>query len=214
MMLVFALSASGAYTFLRGVSMLRRSLLVSLMMGAMAWGNAYAQSVEVAGVKFEPTVNVGGNTVQLNGAGIRYKAIFKVYAAGLYLPKKTKVISEALAMPGAKRITVTMLRDIDANELGRLFSRAIEDEIPKQDYVKVLPDVLRMSQIFTDYKSLKSGDTFTLDWVPGSGTVISIKGKAFGEAFKEPEFYHALMSIWLGKTPPDYKLKEAMMRGE
>jgi hypothetical protein len=194
--------------------MLRRSLLVSVILGAMAWGNAYAQTVELAGVKFEPTVNVGGTAIQLNGAGIRYKAIFKVYAAGLYLPKKTKVINEALNMPGAKRITVTMLRDIDANELGRLFSRAIEDEIPKQDYVKVLPDVLRMSQIFTDYKNLKSGDTFTLDWVPGSGTVISIKGKSSGEDFKSPEFYHALMSIWLGKTPPDYKLKEAMMRGE
>jgi hypothetical protein len=214
MLSVFAIPASGAYTFLRGAPMLRRSLLVSVILGAMAWGNAYAQTVELAGVKFEPTVNVGGTAIQLNGAGIRYKAIFKVYAAGLYLPKKTKVINEALNMPGAKRISVTMLRDIDANELGRLFSRAIEDEIPKQDYVKVLPDVLRMSQIFTDYKNLKSGDTFTLDWVPGSGTVISIKGKSSGEDFKSPEFYHALMSIWLGKTPPDYKLKEAMMRGE
>jgi hypothetical protein len=214
MLSVFAIPASGAYTFLRGAPMLRRGLLVSVILGAMAWGNAYAQTVELAGVKFEPTANVGGTAIQLNGAGIRYKAIFKVYAAGLYLPKKTKVINEALNMPGAKRITVTMLRDIDANELGRLFSRAIEDEIPKQDYVKVLPDVLRMSQIFTDYKNLKSGDTFTLDWVPGSGTVISIKGKSSGEDFKSPEFYHALMSIWLGKTPPDYKLKEAMMRGE
>jgi hypothetical protein len=214
MLFVFAIPASGAYTFLRGALMLRRSLLVSLMMGAMAWGNAYAQSVEVAGVKFEPTVNVGGTAIQLNGAGIRYKAIFKVYAAGLYLPKKTKVISEALAMPGAKRITITMLREIDANELGRLFSRAIEDDIPKQDYVKVLPDVLRMSQIFSDYKTLKSGDTFTLDWIPGSGAVISIKGKPFGEPFKNPEFYTALMNIWLGKTPPDFKLKDAMMRGE
>ena len=33
-------------------------------------------------------LQVGGRTVQLNGAGIRFKAIFKVYTAGLYLPAK------------------------------------------------------------------------------------------------------------------------------
>jgi hypothetical protein len=194
--------------------MLRRNLLASVVLGLMTWAGAYAQGIEAAGVKFEPTANVGGNTAQLNGAGVRYKAIFKVYAAGLYLPKKTKVISEALAMPGAKRISITMLRDIDANELGRLFSRGIEDEIPKADFGKLVPSILRMSQIFSDYKTLKSGDSFTIDYVPGTGTVISVKGKPAGEPIKEPEFYTAMMSIWLGKTPPDFKLKEAWMRGE
>jgi hypothetical protein len=41
----------------------------------------------VSGVKFEQTTEVRGARLQLNGAGVRYKAVFKVYSAGLYLAK-------------------------------------------------------------------------------------------------------------------------------
>jgi len=68
-----------------------------------------------------------------------------------------------------------------------------------------------MSQIFTDWKKLAPGDTFTIDWIPGTGTVISVKGVAQGEPFKEPEFYTALMRIWLGPSPADWKLKENLL---
>ena len=50
-----------------------------------------------------------------------------------------------------------------------------------------------------------------IDWVPGKGTVITVKGVVQGEPFKEPEFFNALMSIWLGPVPADYKLKEALL---
>ena len=81
----------------------------------------------------------------------------------------------------------------------------------KSEFAKVIPSVLRMSQMFSDYKNLKTGDTFTIDWLPGVGTVISIKGKPYGEPFKEPEFFNALLRIWLGPNPPDWKLKDALL---
>ena len=56
---------------------------------AFVTAGASAQTVEVEGVKFEPTAQVGGAALQLNGAGVRTRAIFKVYAAGLYVPQKT-----------------------------------------------------------------------------------------------------------------------------
>ncbi|NCN72209.1 MAG: hypothetical protein GW907_13945, partial [Betaproteobacteria bacterium] len=31
---------------------------------------------------------------------------------------------------------------------------------------------------------------------------------------KEPEFFAALMSIWLGHSPADFKLKEALLGGK
>ncbi len=170
-----------------------------------------AQTTEVSGVKFDNSVDLRGGKLQLNGAGTRYKAIFKVYAAGLYLGKKAPTSDEALGQPGNKRIQVVMLRDIDAGELGKLFSRGVEDNMPKSDFSKVVPALLRMSQMFSDYKQLKTGDVFTIDWVNGAGTIISIKGKPYGEPFKEPEFFNALLSIWLGKQPADWKLKDALL---
>ncbi|MGH8857241.1 MAG: chalcone isomerase family protein, partial [Polaromonas sp.] len=32
-----------------------------------------------------------------------------------------------------------------------------------------------------------------------------------GEAFKEPEFFNALMRIWLGPQPADWKLKDVLL---
>lgn len=167
--------------------------------------------VTVAGVKYEGTTELRGNKLQLNGAGVRYKAIFKVYTAGLYLSKKSGTTEEVLAAPGAKHMQITMLREIDSAELGKLFSRGIEDNLDKTAFSKLVPGVLRMSQIFSEHKKLSSGDTFTLDWIPGTGTVIMVKGVQQGEPFKEPEFYNALLRIWLGPNPADWKLKDALL---
>jgi Chalcone isomerase-like len=170
-----------------------------------------ANAAEVSGVKFEDAIDLGGSRLVLNGAGTRYKAVFKVYTAGLYLGKKAANAEEVLAAPGNKRIAITMLRDIDANELGKLFSRGIEDNMPKSEFSKLIPAIVRMGQLFSDNKNLKTGDVFTIDSILGTGTIITIKGKPYGEPFKEAEFFNALARIWLGPNPADWKLKEAML---
>jgi hypothetical protein len=185
--------------------------LVSLA-AVLAWSTvAYAEPVTVSGVKYEDTADVRGSKVQLNGAGTRYKTIIKVYTAGLYLTRKATTPEEVTASPGAKRMHIVMLRDIDSSELGKLFTRGVEENMSKADFSKLVPGLLRMSQIFSDQKKLVAGDAFTVDWIPGTGTIVSVKGVPQGEPFKEPEFYHAMMGIWLGKLPADWKLKDALL---
>lgn len=180
------------------------ALVAVLVSGAVA-------QVTVSGVRFDDIADLKGSKIQLNGAGVRYKAIFKVYAAGLYLSRKAGTTEDVLAAPGAKRMTITMLRDIDSAELGKLFARGMEDNMDKSAFSKLIPGVLRMSQIFSDHKKLNAGDTFALDWVPGTGTVVTVRGVQQGEPFKEPEFFNALLRIWLGPNPADWKLKEALL---
>ena len=174
-------------------------------------GSAWSQAVTVADVKYEPTQTLGDSTVQLNGAGVRYKAVFKVYTAGLYLEKKASTPQEVASQRGPKRLSITMLREIDSTELGKLFSRGMEDNMDRAAFSRIVPGVLRMSQIFSDHKKLQAGDQFMIDWIPGTGTVITVKGKVQGEPFKEPEFFNALMGIWLGNLPADFKLKGALL---
>lgn len=178
---------------------------------ALSMTAVLAATVDVAGVKFEDTIEQHGSKLVLNGAGVRYKAIFKVYSAGLYLQKKTSAPDEALSMAGNKRISLTMLREIDSNELGKLFTRGVEDNAPKAEMSKLIPGLLRMSQIFSDQKKLLAGDSFTFEWIPGTGGVLTVKGKPQGEPFKEAEFYNALLRIWLGPNPADWKLKDALL---
>ncbi|MDZ4359711.1 MAG: chalcone isomerase family protein [Variovorax sp.] len=172
---------------------------------------AQAATVDVSGVKLEDRVTVAGSPLVLNGAGVRYKAVFKVYTAGLYLGQKAETTEAVLAATGPRRMSITMLRDIDSAELGKLFSRGMEDNMDRAAFSKLIPGVLRMSQVFSDHKKLKEGETFLIDWIPGTGTVLTIKGQVEGEPFKEPEFFNALMRIWLGPKPADWMLKDALL---
>ena len=184
---------------------------VLTLAGAMLSLGAVAAQVDVAGVKLDDSIDLGGSKLQLNGAGIRYKAVFKVYVGALYVGKKVATPEEFYAATGPKRMSITMLRDIDSNELGKAFTKGFEENTPKNEMSKLIPGLIRMGQVFSDQKKLVAGDTFTNDWVPGVGMVMTIKGKVQGEPFKEPEFFNALMRIWLGPNPADSKLKEAML---
>ncbi len=174
-------------------------------------GAAVAATVEINNVKLEDSVDVKGSKLQLNGAGTRYKGPFKVYVAGLYLGKKAATLDEVVSQPGPKRLSVTMVRDIDAGELGKLLTRGVEDNTSKSEMSKLIPGLIRMGQMFSDHKKLAVGDNFTVDWTPGTGTIVTVKGKVEPDPFKEPEFFKALMSIWMGPVPADWKLKDALL---
>ncbi|MBC7608966.1 MAG: chalcone isomerase family protein [Polaromonas sp.] len=184
---------------------------VALMAGAMISAGALASQVDVSGVKLDDSVDVRGTKLVLNGAGVRYRAVFKVYVGALYVGKKVATPDEFFAATGPKRMHITMLRDIDSNELGKAFTKGFEENAPKGEMSKLIPGLVRMGQVFSDQKKLVTGDTFSMDWIPGTGTVITVKGKAQGEPFKEPEFFNALMRIWLGNNPADWKLKDALL---
>ena len=186
--------------------------LITSTLAALAISfSAASATIDVGGVKIEDSIDLQGSKLQLNGAGVRYRAVFKVYTAGLYLGKKASTPEEVFAAPGTKRMSITLLRDVDANELGQAFTKGFEDNSPKAEMSKLIPGLIKMGQIFSDQKKMVAGENFTIDWIPGTGTIISVKGKQQGEPFKEPEFYPALMRIWLGISPVDDKLKDALL---
>ncbi len=193
----------------------RRAWLQAVLGGALALGlvaPAAAQTVELAGgVKFEHSMQVGGKALTLNGAGIRYKAIFKVYAAGLYLGTHATTPEAVYAAPGPKRIRIVMYREIDANELGKLFTQGMEKNVSPAEFTRAINGTIRLGELFARRKKLVAGDYFDVDWVPGTGSTVLVNGKAEIEPIKEPEFFSALLSIWLGKSPADTQLRLALL---
>jgi hypothetical protein len=181
------------------------------VLGVLCALPAHAETTEVAGVKYDNTARVAGETLQLNGAGIRYKAVFKVYTAGLYLTQKAGTPEAVIATPGPKRIHVVMLRDIDANELGKLFTRGMQDNSPRDEFSKSIPGTIRMGEIFSAKKKLSNGESFSVEYMPNSGTSVLVNGKVMGEPIKEPEFFTGLLRIWLGHKPADAALRDALL---
>jgi len=169
-----------------------------------------ADTTEVGGMKYDNTLTLGNAKLQLNGAGIRYKFV-KVYTAGLYLGAKASTPEAVLAATGPRRMHIVMLRDIDSNELGKLFTRGMEQNATREEFGKLIPGTTKMGEIFAARKKLAAGESFSIDYVPGTGVTILVNGKPTAEPIKEPEFFNGLMKIWLGKSPADAQLKETLL---
>ena len=111
----------------------------------------------------------------------------------------------------ASRLHLVALRDVGGEEFGKLFVRGMEANATREEFAKSISSVVRMGQIFSDAKLFKQGDVILMDYVPGTGTVISHKGKPLGDAFKEADFHSLLMKIWFGPKPADEALRGALL---
>ena len=173
-----------------------------------------AFAAEVAGVKVDDDVIVGGRKLVLNGAGIRTRIVFKVYVAALYLAQKKTETKDVLAPTGPKRVGVTMLRDVSSDELGQALVTGIRKNSSAEDARRFAPQMAAMTDIFNRIPKLKTGETFSVDWVPGSGTVVLVDGKPVAEPIPDEAFYNAILRIWVGDDPADDALKSAMLAGK
>lgn len=192
---------------------MRTTMHALFLAAGLCWGSAAtaAVAVELAGVKVEDSVTINGARLQLNGAGIRYKGPFKVYVGDLYTTRRVSSLDDLIAAPGPKRLSMTFLRDINSAEFGKLLTRGMEDNVSKQELSKIIPGMIKMGDIFAANKSFAPGDVCSLEWDPAKGLSVYAKGKLQAEPFKDPAFYRALMSIWFGNTPADWKLKDELL---
>lgn len=171
---------------------------------------AFAPSVWAAGA-FEPTQAVQGTELQLNGAGTRYKAFFKVYDLALYSGRKAKTLEELTALPGPKRLNFVALRDIPGTDLGLSFIKGLSNNSTPEQIRKHTPSSTRLIEVFSGRPKLVTGDTFAMEFVPGKGTTFFIKGVAQGAPVGDDEYFGMILRVWLGQVPVDFKLKEALL---
>lgn len=179
---------------------------------ALAWSfGALGAPHVISGVKLDDPVSLHGTSLPLNGAGIRFKAVFKVYVAALYAGHKASTPEEIYATPGPKRLAITLLRDVDADEIAKTFAKAIGGPAFKGEAARLVPALVKIEHTFEGGEKLLAGETMTIDWVPGTGTVISVKGKPQGEPFNDIEVFNVLLGIWIGPYAADWKLRDALL---
>ena len=171
---------------------------------------AFVPSAWAAG-PFEPVQSVQGTDLQLNGAGTRYKVIFKVYDMALYSSRKVKTLDELLATPGPKRLSFVALRDLPGTDLGLSFIKGLSNNSTPEQIRKHTPASTRLVEIFSGRPKLATGDTFSMEYVPGKGTTFFIKGVAQGNPLGDDEYFGMILRIWLGQAPVDFKLKDALL---
>jgi len=170
-----------------------------------------AFGAEVAGIRIEEKDKVENSELALNGAGLRKRAFFQVYAIGLYLPEKKTAAADAVGAPGPKRVAIHMLRDVDAGQFSGALIDGIRENVSEAEMKAFQPRIKQLTDVMASMKEAKKGMRITLDWNPAAGTQVTVEGKAAGAPIPGEDFYRALLKIWLGEHPVQDDLKKALL---
>ena len=190
--------------------MISRSMQAAALVAALL-AVPVAQAVEVAGVKVDDQVKVGANELVLNGAGVRTKVFVKVYVGALYVSQKANSPAALLDAPTPRRMTMRMLRDIDADTLYGALRDGLKDNNSEAELAALKASTEQFAEIMKKVGSAKVGDTVAIDFA-ADGVSVSFNGEPRGKV-AGAAFARALLKVWLGDNPVDSSLKKALLGG-
>lgn len=168
-------------------------------------------ALEVAGVKFDDKTKVGAGDTVINGAGLRKRAFFKVYAVGLYLPQKAASAADAINAKGAKRVAIVTLRDLTAEQFVDALIEALKNNHDEAALKTLQPKIDQFRNTMLSIGNAPEKSAVNIDWLPESGTRLSFNGAAKGADIAGEDFYRALLKIWIGDKPVQDDLKEHLL---
>jgi chalcone isomerase-like protein len=182
-------------------------LLFLCPLGAVS---ATAAALECDGVSFPEHVQARGETLTLNGLGLRKATIFgiKVYVGALYVPHPT---SDAAAVLNSREPAEVELRFVFRVTAGQLrdawqegFEKSAASELPQLQ--------TRIAQLNGWMSGVKSGQRMTFLRAPGVGIQYSLDGAVLG-TIPGDDFAQAFLAIWLGPSPPSPELRAGLLGG-
>lgn len=170
-----------------------------------------AFAAEVAGVRFDDTARSGSSDLVLNGAGVRTKIVFKVYAAALYATRKTSNAAALIDSREPRRIVMHMLRDVDADSLVGALQDGLRNNHSETELARMKPETDQFEQLMRAAGNAKAGDSIGIDFA-SDGIVVTFNGLTKGSVPGDA-FARALLRVWLGEKPADASLKKALLGG-
>ncbi len=161
---------------------------------------------EHTGVSMDDSVTLQGQSMQLQGMGLRTVFRFKVYVAGLYMAAPTSNAGTVVASNKPQAIRLHMLRTLSSEKVGA----SIEDGFAKNSAAALPALQGRLDQLKAMFPSVTSGHVVTLTWTPNRGTVVTSNGSELG-VIEGQDFASALFAVWFGSNPVQTPLKEGML---
>ncbi len=179
-------------------------ILAALMLTIAPMGHAR----RVDSVTVPDHLTVGSVRLVLNGAGVRYYAIFfSVYVGALYLEHPTHQVKVALHEPGPNRVAMYFLRGVSASQLRSAWRKGFRRNDPQATRKRLGSEIRSFVGL---WHPLKDHARVFLDYIPKQGTRVLINGRLSG-TFPGRAFHEALLRIWLGPHPPTHALKRRML---
>ncbi|HWR72022.1 MAG TPA: chalcone isomerase family protein [Nitrospirota bacterium] len=182
------------------------ALLLSLMMFLLGSAMITA-TAESADSGFQPVITVDNTVLSLRGTGrLRWKGLIKVYDLGLYLPQdlpSTDVFTDA-----PKRLEFHYSVEIRAKDFGEAAAPYLDKNVPPDELKKLQNRITAINGL---YRDVKSGDRYTLTYLPGKGTELAWNGTILG-VIDGADFAGAYFRIWLGEHPISESMRRSLLQ--
>jgi len=192
----------------------RRHLLVAAAAALVVGTGAQAAApIKVEGETFAGSCTVAGQTLELNGVGLRAVAWLKGYAAGLYLTSRARTPQQVLDAKGPKRLQLRMLLGVDTVEFIKAFDKGVARNTPAAELPLLTERMARFDGLLRDIGKVKKRDVVDLDWLPGRGLQLTLNGEPRGAPIPGEDLYAALLRIFVGDKPADRELKIGLLGG-
>jgi hypothetical protein len=171
---------------------------------------AIAAAAELAGVFVDDEIKTStGETLVLNGIGLREKFWVDVYVGALFLTSKSTDVAEILSQPGPWRVQLDFVyKEVDQKKLIKAWREGFE----KNQSAATLQQLqARIEQFYQYFDSgVVAKEQYAFDYLPQQGVRVTRNRKELGVIPGE-DFKNALLEIWLGNHPADKKLKKGML---
>jgi len=162
----------------------------------------------VSGVKVDAKIAVDGQSLVLNGAGVREKFFMDMYVGSLYLTKKSNDAKSIIAGNEGMAIKLNIVSGMITSD--KMIS-AINEGFENATNKKTAPLKTKIDKFKGFFKEkINKGDVFIISYDPSEGISVYKNGTKKG-SIDGLDFKKALFGIWLCDKPADDDLKEAML---
>ncbi|RZS90713.1 chalcone isomerase family protein [Aquimarina brevivitae] len=175
---------------------------------AITIGVSTQAQVQVGDAVLPKKVTFNGEELTINGAGIREKFFFDIYAGGLYLKKKSKNGNEIASLDETMAIKLHILSGMMSRSK---MEGALRDGFDKSTNGNTKAIDKRINK-FVGFinNEIEVGQIYDIVYEKGKGSVIYKDGEEKGYV-EGLDFKEALFKIWLGDKPADKSLKSEML---
>lgn len=159
-----------------------------------------------------PSTSFAATSAQLvlNGEATRTVMGFEIYRVRLFLPTPSSAPSGILeSKTDPKRLEIVLLRDVPSAKFISSVRKSVADNFTESERENFSLQLEKFMACFTSTTEIQSGTVVWLDFQPERGMVVTRGGRE-ELTISAPDFYHAILRLWLG-NPPQRSVKAGLL---
>lgn len=190
------------------ISQLRLSIFSVTLLAVLVWISP-ARAMTLGDIEIPPDIQVGEQTLVLNGAGMREKMFVDAYVACLYLAERDGDPDHIMTADDPQAIVLHVTSGWVTTE--RLAKGLVKDlkKATEGNMAPIRSQTNRLLEMLAA-REIAKGDMIKLAYQPDEGLEIWHNERRLG-VVKGVEFKQALFGIWLSDRPTQNSLKLRML---